>query len=448
MPDQDHAQQFTMLYTELVGWRNELERVWCRETAYPYTNEKSFLKSSSAGQCAVTSILLINRLPRLKALSPRIVLGSVSYVDSGDTAIDYHGWIELGDYEDPVIVDLTADQATLCGEKVICLRKSESHKHNIVFRGKKFLSHEVARGQEVWDRYIKLSQMLANSDTVSHTVPGIQTALDLTDITNNDIKNYITIRLEHATLADERLILNAALLCSQAHSFTDTRTYPRPDHPDPFKRRDPVYTLIAIITSLRTTLENEQLAVKRVLSELDSKEKVVAASIGEIERLIRPAGMARAKAKVIHNAISYLKYNYDLQWDFFQKSPLNEARNELLKLNGFGPKAVDCLLTIGLGRPSIAIDINVFRSISRILDMPWAESPNYNNKKQVLFVKNRLDAIIGNDAMLAQILHTLFLLHGKSVCKRMCSHSRSPIQDVCLHCKRRYEMDPWQKGLF
>jgi endonuclease III len=90
-----------------------------------------------------------------------------------------------------------------------------------------------------------------------------------------------------------------------------------------------------------------------------------------------------------------------------------EARSEILKIPGVGPKSADCLLSIGQGKPSIAVDVNVFRATTWIFAFPWAENPNYNDNNQIRVVKELFDSSIPKDAFLTQIIHTFFLLYGK-----------------------------------
>ena len=435
------------LRSKLHFWRHVLERSWCPDTAYPLTPAPSFAKSVSAGQCAVTSILLINRLPDLTRLQPRIALGQVRYADTGEIAIDYHGWIEIGNVSDPVIVDLTADQAARCDENVVLLKSSETSTISLIYFPTKYLCRDKARNQEVWDRYIRLSHLLSMT-VQDKPLPGIQTHLDLTEISNDDVRKYLLQKLDIAESFDERLILTAALRCADRYSFTDTRTFPRPDHPDENKRRSPLYTLTAIVTSLRTTLEIEQRVVLDIISRYPDDESLLKANVQDLEAILRPAGMAAQKAKTIRNAMDYLKRHHNNSWSFFLSEPLDVAREELLRIPGLGPKSVDCLLTVGLGRPSIAVDVNVFRAVSRLSGASWAEKPDYSDRSQVAAIKKLLDKVVQSDSMLAQVLHTLFLLHGKNICKSKCSHSKSPLQDICAHCNKCYSASPWQKGLF
>lgn len=77
---------------------------------------------------------------------------------------------------------------------------------------------------------------------------------------NNDKEalSIIESRLETKKLNEyEKEILTVVKLLMKYYSFTDNQTYPRPNHHNPEKRKDAYFTLMAIILSLRTTLENK-----------------------------------------------------------------------------------------------------------------------------------------------------------------------------------------------
>lgn len=227
-------------------------------------------------------------------------------------------------------------------------------------------------------------------------------------------------RLEHSIRctplhARDRLqVLGATRLCADRFSFTQTRTYPRPDHPDPQKRKSIFFLLAAIIVSLRTTLENEQIAMAALMERVQSDEHLLNLPVSELESLIRPAGMARQKAERITASLHALAA-YPGGIESLASLPMVQARAYLLSLPGIGPKAADCLLTIGLGIPSMVVDVNVHKTATWIL-LGSEKSVDYKDAKDVSLMKSRLDrALAGEDAFLYQIVHTHLLLLGKSM---------------------------------
>ena len=263
--------------------------------------------------------------------------------------------------------------------------------------------------------------------------------LNLQHITEKDVHDKLRTHIALAQPnSNEWCILNAALKMSDVYSFTNTRTYPRPDHPDPIKRKPLVYMMAAILISLRTTLENEQKAVLNLIAKFPKQKDLFKATPPEIESCIIPAGMANKKSITIRRAMDYVIKELNGNIEQLSKVPMTQAREKLLKIPGFGGKSTDCMLSIGLGHPSIAVDVNVFRTTSWLFNLPWSNQPDYADKKQVQFVKQLLDSAIPQDAFLTQIVHTYFLLYGKHAGTKH-SLDKCLMKDYCMLCQKELE---------
>jgi endonuclease III len=243
--------------------------------------------------------------------------------------------------------------------------------------------------------------------------------LDLTFVTDDDAALVLGAWFKgsrHGTA--EWRISGAANRLSQRYSFVGTRTYPRPDHPVLEKRRPLIFTLVGILVSLRTTLENEERAMSALLRKYPTHDALRLASTEDLAEVLRPAGLAEMRANRIRRALEYVDLEFGGALENLIPLSTIEAREKILRIPGFGPKSTDCLLSIGLGKPSIAVDVNVFRVASRLLELPWSDSPDFGNADQVRAVKEALDAALPQDAFVCQIVHTLFLLHGKALGRR------------------------------
>lgn len=259
--------------------------------------------------------------------------------------------------------------------------------------------------------------------------------LDLRSVTDDDVRIRAEAQFDRAEAGSSRWRLYGAILeLSGLYSFSSTKTYPRPDHPDPRKRLPLEYLLVAILVSLRTTLENEQRAMDQLIAALPDLHSLYGATVSEIATLIVPAGMPDSKALRIVSALNTARDLDGGLESLAQRGP-EAARSYLLALPGFGPKAADCFLTIGLGIPSMVVDVNVFKVAVSLFDLSWSRPANYANARQVLEVKTLLDDAVGNDAFNCQIAHTLLLLEGKG---RRGPHdpSRCGVAPYCLTCAR------------
>lgn len=234
----------------------------------------------------------------------------------------------------------------------------------------------------------------------------------------NDVEafNIIANRLTEKNISSiEKTILSFVILIMKDFSFTNNQTYPRPSHPDPTKRKDAYFTLIAIILSLRTTLENEQKAVNLFLNKFSSLEDVANSNVDEIKNIISCAGMPTKKAQTILDVTNYIINNYSGDINKINNGNVLEMRNKLMDFPGIGEKSADCMLELGFDLPSIVVDTNVFRVVTRLFFKE--ENMSFGNNQDVLKVKMFLEKNIINDYRVFQIIHTMLLLQGKHICR-------------------------------
>lgn len=249
---------------------------------------------------------------------------------------------------------------------------------------------------------------------------------------NNDLEAYkiIVERIQKRDLVEnERKILSFVSLLMKDYSFVKNQTYPRPFHPDIDKRKDAYFTLIAIILSLRTTLENEQKAVNLFMKKYHSIEEVVNCDIKELKTVISCAGMSTKKSKIILEVSNLIIKNYSGDINNINTGDISKTRENLMKLPGIGDKSADCLLELAFNLPSIVVDTNVFRVVTRLFfdktDM------SFTRKRDVLKVKEFLEKNIVKDFRIFQIVHTILLLHGKYICKSIPNCNECKVNRNC-----------------
>lgn len=235
---------------------------------------------------------------------------------------------------------------------------------------------------------------------------------------NNDLDalNIICDRLNYNNLSlCEKDILSIVKDLMVSYSFVENQTYPRPSHPNLQKRKDAYFTLIAILLSLRTTLENEMRAVDLFIKKYHSIDDVVNCDKDELIEIIKCSGMPQKKASTILEVSNYIISNYNGDINNIKVGSVNEIREKLLQLPGVGEKSADCMLELAFDLPSIVVDINVFRVVSRLYFNE--ANMNFNSKNDLLKIKKFLEDNIIKNYKIYQIVHTIILLHGKYVCR-------------------------------
>lgn len=252
---------------------------------------------------------------------------------------------------------------------------------------------------------------------------------------NSDVEAYniiiSTLNSENTSI-NGRKILEITKDLLKYYSFVENQTYPRPSHPYPEKRKDAYFTLIAILLSLRTTLENEMKAVNNFCNRYSNVYDVANADINELITLIKCAGMPKKKAETIINVSKYIINNLNGDINNINDGNIDHIRDFLFKIPGLGEKSVDCMLELAFDMPSIVIDINVFRVVSRMFFSDRTLS--FEKNKDILEIKNFIESNIIADYRLYQIVHTILLLHGKFVCKSTPNCHECCIFDRCQYC--------------
>ncbi len=186
----------------------------------------------------------------------------------------------------------------------------------------------------------------------------------------------------------------------------------------------PFQVLISCVLSQRTREENTEKASANLFSKADTPEKISKLSLKEIEKLIKPCGFYRQKAKKIKEISKIILKKY--------KGKVPKTREELLSLPGVGFKTSAVVLSYGHGIPIIAVDTHVNR-ISKRLGL-------VEESADVEEVRKKLESLFHKKAW--KYVNLGFVNFGRSVCKPL-----SPNCDVCQlkNICRYYKMKKYEK---
>jgi endonuclease III related protein len=88
-------------------------------------------------------------------------------------------------------------------------------------------------------------------------------------------------------------------------------------------------------------------------------------SLAELERLIRPAGYFRQKAKRLKLFITFLDQRYKGSLKKLFARPTHDLREELLSLHGIGPETADSILLYAGNHPVFVADAYTRRILAR-----------------------------------------------------------------------------------
>ena len=103
--------------------------------------------------------------------------------------------------------------------------------------------------------------------------------------------------------------------------------------------------------------------------------------LAELERLIRPAGYFRQKAKRLKLFVAFLDQQYNGSLTKLFARPTDKLREELLSLHGIGPETADSILLYAGNHPVFVVDAYTRRLLARHEILP--EKTGYEEMRQL-----------------------------------------------------------------
>ncbi len=182
---------------------------------------------------------------------------------------------------------------------------------------------------------------------------------------------------------------------------------------------DPFKVLVGCILSQRTREENTEAACKALFAVASTPEQILKLSEPELQRLIKPAGLAKQKGPNIRRTCRILLEKYG------GKVPAD--REQLLELPGVGPKTADVTLCYAFEQPCIPVDVHVNR-ISRRLGLveEGVKLEQVGGKLQKIFPKKDW-----------RLINRGFVLFGREIClPRYPKCGICPLKPLCKHGRK------------
>lgn len=175
--------------------------------------------------------------------------------------------------------------------------------------------------------------------------------------------------------------------------------------------------LIFTVLTQHTSDVNAGVAYKSLRQRFPTWEQVLDAGTETVAEAIRPGGLADQKAPRIQAMLGeILRQRGELDLEFLQENPLQEAKSWLSDLPGVGPKTAAVVLAFSLGMPAMPVDTHVFR-VSRRLGL--------------ISLNTSVDD--AHPIMEAQVppnrvyeYHVLLITHGRQTCKAQ--------RPLCVEC--------------
>lgn len=188
-------------------------------------------------------------------------------------------------------------------------------------------------------------------------------------------------------------------------------------------RFDPMEELVSCILSQHTSDSNSFPAFTRMRAAIPTWEQTASMPVNELADVIRGAGLANNKAKLIQACLREIFNRVgSFSLDHLDSLSDENARSWLLSLPGVGPKTAAITLSFALGRHAIPVDTHVYRVSRRLGALPLGVSENDAHPLLEKWVSE-------GDAFR---YHVLLIQHGRKVCKAPTPDcSKCPLTDMC-----------------
>ena len=173
--------------------------------------------------------------------------------------------------------------------------------------------------------------------------------------------------------------------------------------------------LVEVRLAAQCTDARVNVVVKELFAKYPDVISLAAAEPEEIEKIVRPCGLGRSKARDISACMRMLRDEYD--------GKVPDDFNTLLKLPGVGRKSANLIMGDVFGKPAIVTDTHCIRLTNRMGLVDGIKEP----KKVEMALWKIIPPEEGSD-----FCHRL-VMHGREVCtartKPYCD--RCCLKDIC-----------------
>jgi endonuclease-3 len=185
------------------------------------------------------------------------------------------------------------------------------------------------------------------------------------------------------------------------------------------KSEDLFELLVSTVLSQRALDRTTEVVSEQLFAIARTPEEILKLGRKRLEKIIRPSGPFRQKAKRLIAISKALQRNY--------KDSFPRTREELTALHGVGPKTADIVLSYGYGEPVIAVDTHV-EVVSKRLGFAGAKA-KYEE------IRSSLERLVPENER--YIVNLGFVNFGKEICiRRKPKCGVCPLTGICAYYLR------------
>lgn len=192
--------------------------------------------------------------------------------------------------------------------------------------------------------------------------------------------------------------------------ITETLESLYPETNVPLQHKDPYTLLVAVLLSAQCTDERVNKVTPELFELADNPYDMAMKEVSEIERIIRPCGLAPRKSKAISELSSIIIEKHQGQ--------VPDNYEDLEALPGVGHKTASVVMSQAFGVPAFPVDTHIHRLAQR-----WELTSGKNVEQTEKDLKRLFPEKIWNK------LHLQIIFFGREYCP-----ARGHIKDHCPIC--------------
>lgn len=185
-----------------------------------------------------------------------------------------------------------------------------------------------------------------------------------------------------------------------------------PETPIPLNHRNDYELLIGVLLSAQCTDERVNKTTPALFEKAPTPHAMVQLTIDEIEEIIRPCGLSKAKSKAIWNLSQILIDKH--------KGNVPQTFEELEFLPGVGHKTASVVMSQAFGVPAMPVDTHIHRLATR-----WKLTNGKSVEQTEKDLKKRFPEALWNK------LHLQIIFYGREHCP-----ARGHKEEDCEICSK------------
>lgn len=185
-----------------------------------------------------------------------------------------------------------------------------------------------------------------------------------------------------------------------------------PETPIPLNHRNDYELLIGVLLSAQCTDERVNKTTPALFEKAPTPHAMVKLTIDEIEEIIRPCGLSKAKSKAIWNLSQILIDKH--------KGKVPQTFEELEFLPGVGHKTASVVMSQAFGVPAMPVDTHIHRLATR-----WKLTNGKSVEQTEKDLKKRFPEALWNK------LHLQIIFYGREHCP-----ARGHKEEECIICSK------------